>query len=83
MSCESFLTDGSFRAVHEQQQAQTRRLLATARDNDNLRLVEVLERDEQSLSGILEGLDTIDADHAGEDELDLRDLAAPGEEGAA
>jgi hypothetical protein len=83
LSCESFLTDGSFRAVHEQQQAQTRRLLATARDNDNLRLVEVLERDEQSLSGILEGLDTIDADHPGEDQLDLRDLAAPGEGGAA
>ena len=27
LTCESFLTDGSFRAVHEQQQAETRRLL--------------------------------------------------------
>ena len=35
------------------------------RKNNNLRLVEVLERDEQSLSRILEGLDAIDADHAG------------------
>jgi ferredoxin len=82
LSCDSFLTDGSFRAVHEQQRAQTRTLLATARKNDNLRLIDVLERDEQSLSRILEGLDAIDADHASE-ELDLRDLAGPGEEDGA
>ena len=31
LTCESFLTDGSFRAVHEQQQAETRRLLGKAR----------------------------------------------------
>jgi hypothetical protein len=44
-----------------------------------VRLIEVLERDEQSLSRILDGLDQIDADHAdtGGDRLDLRDLAAP------
>jgi hypothetical protein len=37
----------------------------------------VLERDEQSLARILEGLETIEADHAHDsaDELDLRDLA--------
>ena len=49
-TCESFLTDGSFRAVHEQQQAETRRLLEKARKSNSLRLVEMLERrDEQSL----------------------------------
>jgi len=82
LSCASFLTDGSFRTVHEQQRSETRILLAKARKNNNMRLVDVLERDEQSLSRILEGLDAIEADDAGE-ELDLRDLAAPGEpEGA-
>ena len=77
LSCESFLTDGSFRAVHDQQQAETRRLLDKARKNNNVRLIEVLERDEHSLSRILEGLDAIEADHAGSEELDLRELAAP------
>jgi hypothetical protein len=61
--------------VHEQQHGETRRLLENARKNNNLRLIEVLERDEQSLSRILEGLDAIEADHAGDGELDLRDLA--------
>ena len=86
LSCESFLTDGSFRAVHQQQQAETRRLLEKARKQDNARLIEVLERDEQSLTRIIEGLDQIEADHAdaGGEELDLRDLAASdeSEEGA-
>ena len=36
LSCESFLTDGSFRAVHEQQQAETRRLLEKARKQGSL-----------------------------------------------
>ncbi len=77
LNCESFLTDGSFRAVHDQHQAETRRLLEKARTNNNLRLIEVLERDEHSLSRILEGLDAIEADHASGEELDLRELAAP------
>jgi integrase len=79
LSCESFLTDGSFRAVHQQHHAETSRLLEKAHKNNNVRLIEVLERDEQSLSRILDGLDQIDADHAdtGGDRLDLRDLAAP------
>ena len=47
LSCESFLTDGSFRAVHEQHQAETRRLLEKARKKGNVRLIEVLERDER------------------------------------
>ena len=77
LSCESFLTDGSFRSVHHQQQAETRRLLEKARKQGCVRLIEVLERDEQSLARILEGLEAIEADHAddGADELDLRDLA--------
>ena len=79
LSCASFLTDGSFRAVHEEQHGETRRLLEKARENNSLRLIEVLERDEQSLSRILEGLDAIEADHADGEELDLLDLAASGE----
>jgi integrase len=84
LSCASFLTDGSFRAVHEQQRGETRRLLENARQNNNLRLIEVLAGDEQSLSRILEGLDAIEADDAGDgEELDLLVLAAPDEtEGA-
>jgi hypothetical protein len=81
LGCESFLTDGSFHAVHEQHQGETRRLLEKASRQGNLRLIEVLERDEQSLTRILEGIDQIEADH--EDELDLRDLAASGEAGNA
>ena len=73
LTCESFLTDGSFRAVHEQQQAETRRLLAKARKQDNVRLIEMLDRDERSLTRILDGLDQIDPGEGGT--LDLRDLA--------
>ena len=84
LSCESFLTDGSFRAVHQQQQAETRRLLEKARKQGSVRLIEVLERDEQSLTRILEGLDQIEADHAddSDDELGLRDLARGERDGA-
>ena len=81
LSCPSFLTDESFRGVHEQQRGETHRLLANARQNHNLRLVEVLERDEQSLSRILEGLDAIEADHADGDMLGLHGLAARRGEG--
>ena len=79
LTCESFLTDGSFRAVHEQQQAETSRLLAKARAQGSMRLIEMLERDEHSLTRILDGLEQIDPDHAdngdGGDVVDLRDLA--------
>ena len=64
LTCESFLADGSFRAVHEQQQAETRRLLAKARAQGSVRLIEMLERDEHSLTRILDGLEQIDPDHA-------------------
>ena len=82
LSCESFLTDGSFRPVHQQQQAETRRLLEKARKQDSVRLIEILERDEQSLTRILEGLDQIEAgqtDAGSDQEVDLRDLAAEDE----
>ena len=48
-----------------------------AHEQGNVRLIEMLERDEQSLTRILDGLDQIEADHAddGDVELDLRDLA--------
>jgi hypothetical protein len=75
LSCPSFLTDESFRSVHEQQRAQTRRLLDTAREGNNVRLVELLQRDDDSLRRILEGLDAIESDRAAE--IDIRDLANP------
>jgi len=81
LTCESFLTDGSFRAVHQQHQAETRRLLGKARTQGNVRLIEMLERDEQSLARILEGLDQIETGHD-DGELDLRDLAQGEPEGA-
>ena len=82
LSCPSFLTDGSFRSIHEQQRAETRRLLDTAREGNNVRLAELLQRDDDSLSRILEGLDAIESDRAAE--IDIRDLANPaGEERAA
>ncbi|MGE0141018.1 MAG: tyrosine-type recombinase/integrase [Ilumatobacteraceae bacterium] len=77
LSCDSFLTDGSFRDIHEQQRAQTRNLLGRAQDNNNVRLIEVLQRDEASLTRILEALDAIDADHSDDAAVDLRDLATP------
>jgi integrase/ferredoxin len=84
LTCDSFLTDGSFRAVHEQQQAETRRLLAKARAHGSVRLIEMLERDELSLTRILDGLDQIDPDHAdGCDVVDLRDLADRDQPGGA
>jgi hypothetical protein len=43
-----------------------------------VRLIEVLERDAQSLNRILDGLEAIDADHA-DGEFDVRDLAEPSE----
>jgi integrase/ferredoxin len=83
LTCDSFLTDGSFRPVHQQQQTETSRLLQKARKHNNVRLIEVLERDEQSLARILDGLDQIDADHTDAGELDLRDLAEPHDQESA
>jgi len=67
LSCDNFLTDNSFRPVHEQQLEHTRTLRDQASQNGSLRLVEVLERDEQSLTKILTGLNAIDADQHEQD----------------
>jgi integrase len=75
LSCPSFLTDASFRSVHEQQRAETEQLLGRAREAGGVRLVELLERDHASLTRILEGLDAIEAEHAAA-EIDIRDLAS-------
>lgn len=82
LSCPSFLTDASFRSVHDQQRTETEQLLGKARDADNVRLVELLERDHESLTRILEGLDAIEAEHATA-EIDIRELASAEEEGQA
>jgi hypothetical protein len=79
LSCTDFLTDGSFRATHEQQRDETRRLLHRAREHNHVRLVEVLERDEASLTNIIDGLDAIDADRRCDgDEIDLLAFAEEG-----
>jgi integrase len=79
LSCDNFLTDGSFRAVHEQQLEHTRQLRERAHRDGSLRLLELLERDERSLTRILHGLDEIDADQPERDPatapLDLVQLA--------
>src|SRR5205085_6031394 len=46
LSCDNFLTNGSFRAVHERQLQRTSQLRERAQRDGRLRLVELLERDE-------------------------------------
>jgi hypothetical protein len=86
LSCDNFLTDGSFRAVHKDQLQHTRMLRERAERDGRLRLVELLERDERSLTRILHGLDTIDTDQHERDPatapLDVVELArAPQQRG--
>ena len=79
LSCENFLTDSSFRQIHERQLADTRTLRERAKQNENVRLVELLERDEQSLHRILDGLDALDASTAptpAPSSIDMIELAA-------
>ena len=79
LSCDSFLTDGSFRHIHERHLADTQTLRERARQNENVRLVELLEQDERSLRRILEGLDALEADKAEESaspDIDVVELAA-------
>lgn len=61
LSCENFLTDSSFRHIHQQQLTHTQTLLARAEKNENVRLVELLEGDERSLRRILDGLHALEA----------------------
>jgi site-specific recombinase XerD len=79
LSCDNFLTDSSFRHVHERQLAHTRTLRDRAEKNENVRLVELLDGDERALRRILEGLDAIEADntHCGMSAgIDVVELAA-------
>lgn len=87
LNCENFLTDGLFRHIHQQQLTHTQTLRERAAANENVRLVELLEADEQSLRRILDGLDALDADtaheapSAGIDVIELarrRDAKRPG-----
>jgi site-specific recombinase XerD len=57
LSCDNFLTDSSFRTVHAEQLQHTQTMLADARQRDAVRLIETLERDQQSLTRILDALD--------------------------
>jgi integrase len=61
LSCENFLTDSSFRHIHQQQLTRTQTLRERAKQNENVRLVELLEGDERSLRRILDGLDALEA----------------------
>jgi hypothetical protein len=77
LSCENFLTDSSFRHIHQQQ--LTLSLRERAQQNENVRLVELLERDEWSLRRILDGLDALDANNTEESAsagIDVIELAA-------
>ena len=81
LSCENFLTDASYRPIHEHQLGETRRLQENAERNGQARLVELLQRDQDALSRILTGLDELEASAAlssrpGES-VDLVDLARP------
>jgi site-specific recombinase XerD len=77
LSCDNFLTDPSFRSIHEQQLIKTKELYDRAARDGSLRLVEVLERDQKSLTRILDSLNQIEADqHAtGTAQLDIVELA--------
>jgi hypothetical protein len=79
LSCENFLTDSSFRHIHQQQLTHTQTLLDRAKQNENVRLVEVLKQDTRSLQRIIDGLDALDADNREESTpagIDVIELAA-------
>jgi len=79
LSCENFLTDSSFGHIHQQQLTHTQTLRDRAKQNENVRLVELLEGDERSLRRILDGLDALEADGVGESasaDTDVIELAS-------
>jgi integrase len=79
LSCENFLTDSSFRHIHQQQLTHTQTLRERAKQNENVRLVELLGGDERSLRRILDGLDALEADDVHEStsaDIDVIELAA-------
>jgi len=79
LSCENFLTDNSFRDIHRQQLTHTQTLRERAEQNENVRLVALLEGDERSLRRILDGLDALEAGDRQESAsagIDVIELAA-------
>ena len=80
LSCENFLTDASYRPIHEHQLGETKRLQENAERSGQARLVELLQRDQDALSRILTGLDELEASAAlsrPDESVDLVDLARP------
>jgi hypothetical protein len=76
LSCDHFLTDPSYRGIHEDQLRQTRRLRADAEHGGQTRLVELLTGDEVALTRILTGLDELEADTTPTDrQIDLIEIA--------
>ena len=75
LSCENFLTDSSFRHIHQQQLTHAQTLHERAKQNENVRLVELLEQDERSLLRILDGLEGLEADSNSTD-IDVIELAS-------
>lgn len=76
LTCDNFLTDESFRPVHEQQREHNGSLLSQAHKNGNIRLVEILEKDQASLDTIIGALDSLKDESPPEthSDFDLRDL---------
>jgi integrase len=76
LSCDQFLTDPSYRGIHEAQLTQTRRLRADAEHGGQVRLVELLAGDEAALTRILAGLDELEADtQLADPQVDLIEIA--------
>ena len=63
LSCDHFLTDPSFREIHNSQLEQTRRLRGDAEAGGRVRLVELLRARRDALERILSGLDQLEAEH--------------------
>jgi integrase len=74
LSCDHFLTDPSFRQIHQDQLAHTKRLRADAEHAGQGRRIELLAGDEIALTRILTGLDELEADS--HPPIDLVEIAA-------
>jgi integrase len=73
LSCDHFLTDPSYRHIHQDQLDQTKRLRADAEHAGQGRLIELLAGDETALTRILVGLDALEADS--DPPIDLVEIA--------
>jgi hypothetical protein len=74
LSCDHFLTDPSYRHIHQDQLEQTRRSRADAEHGGQARRIELLNGDEAALTRILAGLDALEADS--DPPIDLIEIAA-------